>query len=135
MANGVTAIVFDKMNKPYFLILKREKEWKGWEFPKGGVKEGETPEQAVLREIYEETGIKKIKIFKKLDMKKEFIKEGNLVIHDVFLVETSMNIPVNIPQVDREHSTYLWTDKEGIAKRLTWDNDKKIFQEALLEIK
>ncbi len=31
---------------------------KGWQFPQGGVDEGETPEQAMYRELTEETGLK-----------------------------------------------------------------------------
>ncbi|ABM02357.1 MAG: putative (di)nucleoside polyphosphate hydrolase [Psychromonas sp.] len=29
-----------------------------WQFPQGGIKEGETPEQAMYRELYEEVGLK-----------------------------------------------------------------------------
>jgi putative (di)nucleoside polyphosphate hydrolase len=29
-----------------------------WQFPQGGIKKGETPEQAMLRELEEETGLK-----------------------------------------------------------------------------
>lgn len=37
-------------------------EGSGWQFPQGGIEQGETPKQAVLREFYEETGIKRTKI-------------------------------------------------------------------------
>ncbi len=33
-----------------------------WQFPQGGIDKGETPEQAVVRELREETGIKQAKI-------------------------------------------------------------------------
>jgi len=33
-----------------------------WQMPQGGMDEGETPEEAVLRELYEETGIQNVEI-------------------------------------------------------------------------
>ncbi|HRE14975.1 MAG TPA: NUDIX domain-containing protein, partial [Usitatibacteraceae bacterium] len=36
---------------------KRIKEH-AWQFPQGGIKEGESPEQAMYRELEEETGLK-----------------------------------------------------------------------------
>ncbi len=135
---AVTAVVYDKMHKPYFLILKRIKNWEGWEFVKGGIKEGETEEEAVKREIIEETGLQKFKIIKKLDnVKKEFIGLGDkLNIHSVYLVESNMNIPIHMPQGDdKEHSTYLWADVDSVRSKLTWDNDKEILERVLEEFK
>jgi len=44
-----------------FLITKRKmnKSWAPgwWEVPGGGVKSGETPDEAVIREVFEETGL------------------------------------------------------------------------------
>ncbi len=50
------ALVFDKDK---VLLIKRTKEpWKGmWHFPGGHVDEGELPQDAVIREIKEETGL------------------------------------------------------------------------------
>ena len=61
---GAVGIIFkhDKGNFK-FLILRRKFIWKGWEFPKGGVKGAinktvkESERTAVLREIKEETGL------------------------------------------------------------------------------
>jgi 8-oxo-dGTP pyrophosphatase MutT (NUDIX family) len=136
--NCVTAVIFDNPGNPFFLILKRKRNWEGWEFPKGGIEAGETEEDAVKREIFEETGLKKFKILKKIEgIKKEFIGMNNrLNVHSVYLIEASMNIPVHIPKgADPEHSTYLWCDKSSTRSKITWDNDKKILERVLEEIK
>lgn len=134
----VTAVIFDNHHNPYFLILKRKRNWEGWEFVKGGIEANEAEEDAVKREIFEETGLKKFKILKKIDgITKQFIGVGNrLNSHSVYLVEASMNIPVHIPKgEDPEHSTYLWADRNSAKSKLTWDNDRKILDKVLEELK
>lgn len=42
----------------YLLLLNAGR----WDFPKGGVEKGESELQTVLREVEEETGLKRIKI-------------------------------------------------------------------------
>ncbi len=135
---AVTAVIYDKMHTPYFLILKRSKNWEGWEFVKGGIKEGETEEDAVKREIIEETGLQKFKIIKKIaNVKKEFVGVGDkLNIHSIYLVESNMNIPIHVPQGEnKEHSTYLWADVDSVKSKLTWENDKEILEKVLEEFK
>jgi 8-oxo-dGTP pyrophosphatase MutT (NUDIX family) len=134
----VTAVIFDNHSNPFFLILKRKRNWEGWEFVKGGIENGETEEDAVKREIKEETNLQKFKIIKKIEgVKKDFVGVGNKInSHVVYLVEASMNIPIHIPKGDDpEHSTYLWCDKASTRSKITWDSDKKILERALEEIK
>lgn len=136
--NCITAVIYDKMDKPYFLILKRKKNWEGWEFIKGGINEGESEEDAVKREIIEETGLQKFKIIKKLEgLKKEYIGLGNKTnVHSVYLIEANMNIPINIPTGEEsEHSTYLWGDADSTESKLTWNNDKEILNIVLEALK
>ncbi|MEI7718764.1 MAG: NUDIX domain-containing protein, partial [archaeon] len=49
-------------NKRFYFVLKRKLHWRGYEFPKGGIEEGETELGAVKREVFEETGLKIKKI-------------------------------------------------------------------------
>ena len=59
-------IIFNKKGK---LLWCKRKTGDGWQFPQGGIDDGETPEEAVLRETYEEVGLdmSKIKIIKVTD--------------------------------------------------------------------
>jgi len=134
----ITAVIYDDVGKPFFLILKRQRNWEGWEFVKGGMEPGETEEETVKREILEETGLQKFKILKKLEgITKEFKGVGDrLNVHSVYLVDASMNIPINIPTGhDPEHSTYLWADAESVASKLTWENDQLILAKVLEVLK
>ncbi len=67
-----------------FLLLE---DLKGrWSVPKGHVESGETLEQTAVREIAEETGLKKTNILEKLDKVHFFYRfEGRLIFMTVFL--------------------------------------------------
>ncbi len=54
-------------NKNKLLLFNREKDHNHWQFPQGGIEDNETPEQAVLREMEEETGLTKLKIIGKIN--------------------------------------------------------------------
>lgn len=53
---NVAAVIVND-NGEFLLIRRPDTREEHWQFPQGGVDSGETPEQAVLREVREETGI------------------------------------------------------------------------------
>ena len=59
-------------NKGKLLLCKRKKS-NNWQFPQGGVDTGEKSEDAALRELYEEVGIKE-KSIKKIYVSKTWYK-------------------------------------------------------------
>ncbi len=63
----VSAIIINKDKK----VLMCEHVWidDAWQFPQGGVNEGEKEEDAIIRELNEELNMKKIKIIEKMDEK------------------------------------------------------------------
>jgi 8-oxo-dGTP pyrophosphatase MutT (NUDIX family) len=112
-----------------YLILKRKLHWKGWEFPKGGMKFFETKKHAVKREIKEETGLKILKI-KKFDIYGEYKYDKiysdrkNITgqTYSLFAVEVKKG-KVNLDKL--EHSGYKWVGFEEAMKKITWLNQKK----------
>jgi 8-oxo-dGTP pyrophosphatase MutT (NUDIX family) len=125
---GISAIIYDKRGSShYFLVLHRVKGWVGWEFPKGGILGGETPDMAIVRLIKEQAGLRKFEIKGMLSKKREWMKANLLHSYDVFLAESSMNVTVEIH--DDEHDNFLWATKERILDKLYWPDEKKYFEE------
>lgn len=68
-------------NQGLVFFARRLSKGKGWQFPQGGIEIGETAEEAMFRELYEETGItaKHVKILGKtkdwLSYKIPWVKE------------------------------------------------------------
>ncbi len=115
-----------------YLILKRKKHWKGWEFPKGGMEEGEKDKQTVKREIKEETGLdyKKIKKFDyegKYNYPKEFKDRPGVIgqTFKLFAVELKKSEDRKIEIDKKEHSDYKWLKFKEAFQKLTWNNQKK----------
>ena len=53
---NVASVIINKDNK--VLWAKRVNE-DNWQFPQGGIQNGETPEEAMYREVHEEVGLRK----------------------------------------------------------------------------
>lgn len=124
---GVAAVIFDR-NKDYsFLILKKKGAWIGWQFVQGAIDKGETPEQAVIREVQEETGLKTISIAKKLSYKKDywFKWEGEKVhkFLEFFLVKADRSEKVTTSE---EHSEYKWCSYKDALAEIKFN--KEIFE-------
>ena len=66
LRSGVGIVVLNKENKVF--VAKRIDNPKNfWQMPQGGVDKGENYFNAALRELEEETGIKKVKLIREID--------------------------------------------------------------------
>jgi 8-oxo-dGTP pyrophosphatase MutT (NUDIX family) len=52
---GVAAVIPDGEGR---ILLQEKSSREGWSLPAGGIEPGETPEQAIVREVLEETGLR-----------------------------------------------------------------------------
>lgn len=107
---------------------------KGWSFPKGWVEEGETPQQAAVREVEEESGVK-AEIIADLPLTRYFYvnREKQRVAKTV-----TWYLMRYVGEGDQTHayevSAVEWIPLEAVHARLTYKNDKDLFSVALGEI-
>lgn len=124
------AIIFrQEGNKIFYLLLKAKFKSEYWEFPKGLIEKNENIEEAVKREVYEETGIKDMKIIKGFREKISYFyrKDGKDVYKEVtfFLIETN----TKEVKISWEHIGYEWVVYEEALKRLR-DRLRKLLEKA-----
>jgi len=106
-------------DKQKFLLMKRSEDRDlmpgKWEFPGGGVREDESPREAALRELEEETGFK-AKIIRTGEPEQIQAAGEEVKIHP-FLVSTTEK-EINL---SREHTEYRWLDIKDIREKNTVD--------------
>lgn len=87
---------------------------KQWEFPAGGIDEGETAREAAVRELYEETHQKNEALEFKGLFKVEDAK-GKIKYQAVFACEQEELIPFQHSENDEMDEIKLWDMKEDIG--------------------
>ncbi len=101
-----------------------------WDFPKGGVEEGESEEETALRELREETGISRVKIIQgfRESIHYFFREKKELVSKDVvFLLAESLSREVKL---SFEHVGFDWLPFQQARDRLTFKNSKQVLEKA-----
>jgi len=122
---SVGAVVFyqDK-----FLVLQYRHGH--WGFVKGHIEKGETKKQTLMRELEEETGIKKAEIIP------DFKEEIGYYYHNKKLVSKKVTfflVKVNTDKITlspREHNNYDWLSFKEAHERVTFENTKRVLRKA-----
>ncbi|WP_462326665.1 A/G-specific adenine glycosylase [Desulfobaculum sp.] len=95
-----------------FFIQKRLEDsvWGGlWEFPGGSIEDGETPEQAAVREFREETDFR-VSVVDKIDVVRHGYTRYRITLHCFLL---SLDGPGTTPYLTAA-SEYRWSTSEGL---------------------
>jgi 8-oxo-dGTP pyrophosphatase MutT (NUDIX family) len=104
-----------------------------WGLPKGAVSEGETSEQAALREVNEETGLD-ASIVKPLDTIEYFFRAGGTLIRkrvDFYLMNyVGGTLTPQLSEVDDVE----WVALPEAIERASFDSEKKLLEMALAEV-
>lgn len=129
-------VIYRQEEDGYYFVLLLDAYGK-WTFPKGGAKEGESLEQAVARELSEETGLKNLLV-------KDYLGETQVKVHKpnekpyrklikYFLVETKEK-GIIVPKVS-ELLDVKWYPKHEVLDTISYDNAKDIFHAALQKLR
>jgi len=107
-------VVRKEQGRFLYLLLRA---YKHWDFPKGMVEANETPLQAAIREVEEETTITDLDFkWTELYMETGPYGKGNKVAR-YYVAETQqldISLPIN-PELGRaEHEEYIWSNYEGV---------------------
>jgi 8-oxo-dGTP pyrophosphatase MutT (NUDIX family) len=122
--------VYRRVPDDAFFLLIRD-PYENWGLPKGHLERGETPEQAALREVGEETGIQRLELRGPLGTIDWFFREGPDLIHKYchfFLMETDDQ--TTRPQLEEGISECLWLPLDEALQTLTYDNARTVLQVA-----
>lgn len=115
----------------YLLLLNAGR----WDFPKGGVEEGESEVQTVVREVKEETGLKEIKLVPGFRKAVEYFyrRDGKNIHKQVaYLLALARDGRVKI---SFEHQGFGWFPYHEALQRASYENSKMTLREAELFIR
>jgi len=106
-----------------------------WNFPKGKMEEGESELETGLRELYEEAGLKDIKVIDGFREQTEFMFRethhgGNDLIKKDFVIYLAEVPPGTEPKISHEHNGYGWFDLATAQKLVRFKQPKEILAEA-----
>lgn len=120
-------LVYNDKNEVLFIYRNKK-----WDLPKGGIEKGEEIEDTALREVEEETGVKNLKITRKLTKTYHIFKRNGrykLKITHWFEMKTSFSGKMT-GQLEEGIEKVEWVKPENIASCLTnsYENIKLLFE-------
>jgi len=136
----VQAVIFDytpKKNVIFLLIGKLDalSHKRDWRLVKGGVEPGETEIEALMREIFEETGLKNVKVLDKIYSYEFFFRDTRHIVSS-YLVKADSGEQVCISGASERRPivSYKWMDYESALRALRWKNEKIALKRGMKKI-
>jgi 8-oxo-dGTP pyrophosphatase MutT (NUDIX family) len=115
---------------PHILLISTQ-AGRRWQLPKGHIEEGETAEQAAIREVREETGVTGRVVAPLQGVEYWFIERGLRRIHkqvDYFLLDYVSGDNADFDANEVSGAEWFTWD-EGIAK-LSFENERRVVEQA-----
>ena len=107
-----------------------------WTWPKGNIEKDESSQDAAIREIWEETGVKNIGMMDKLDTIHYFYRlKGKLISKTVYLYLFEAKGNERLKALESEIEDAKWLSPEEALERIEYKGAKKILNKAINRFK
>ncbi len=113
--------------EPHFLLIRDP--YANWGLPKGHIEGGESPEEAALREVAEETGLRALHVVTQLPTIDWYFRDHGTLIHKFchfFLLESPEGDAV--PQHDEGITACAWRSVAEALATVTYANAREVLR-------
>lgn len=123
-------VVFRRNGEGLAYLLIRD-PYDNWGLPKGHIEGDESPVDAAVREVAEETGLNDITVIAELPTIDWYFRDRGRLVHKIchfYLVESIRGEPV--PQLDEGISACVWRSFDHALETVTYDNAREVLRAA-----
>ena len=127
-------VVFRRDAEEHRFLLIRD-PYGNWGLPKGHLEGGETPIEAAVREVAEETGLDELAVVDQLPTIDWYFKDGSVIVHKFchfFLIESLSGDAC--PQMEEGITECIWLTLDGALGTLTYSNAREVLRAAGLRL-
>ncbi|MDY6778845.1 MAG: NUDIX domain-containing protein [Candidatus Nanohaloarchaea archaeon] len=132
---GVVVVLYKRVDGyNRYAVLKRTKNWEGWELVKGHIEDKEEPEEAAHREVREETGITPENVQSMDEINEWEYKRDGTQYHAryrAYLAEAPSDAYIDVSGNEHgEHSKGHFLNFRDTVEILTHDNQRELVKQA-----
>jgi 8-oxo-dGTP pyrophosphatase MutT (NUDIX family) len=117
------------------VLLLRKGSERRWCLPKGGVEEGEGPEDAARREIREETGLYCTLVGHVLDIRYQYYWPAESVNYDKTVKYYLAEVVGGSVKLEPIFDGYRWCSEKEALRLLHYENDKRVVRGAFQRLR